>query len=75
MTAKTPTQIQPTHPPETDAVELQITIPVSRESTPKAESLRAARARLLSEYGPCAACHPELLIATARQIETETSDV
>lgn len=73
MTAKTPTQIQPTHPLETEAVELQITVPEPDEATPSADALRAARARLLSEYGPCAACHPELLIATARQIETETS--
>ena len=73
MTAKTSTQIQPTHPLETEAVELQITMLVSDDSTPKADALRAARARLLSEYGPCAACHPELLIATARQIETEMS--
>lgn len=38
---------------------------------PEPADLKAARALLLAEYGPCAACHPELLLATARRLRRE----
>lgn len=38
---------------------------------PKVESLKQARSMLLAEYGPCAASHPELLMATARRLEQD----
>ncbi len=71
MTGIPSTKINPPQPLVSKAVEMKIAPPEAGESTPKADSLRAARARLLAEYGPCAACHPELLIATARRIENE----
>lgn len=46
----------------------------SRLVEPKVESLKQARSILLAEYGPCAAGHPELLIATARRLERDASD-
>ena len=75
MTGTPSTNILPAQSLVTEPVEIKIGTAAAIEITPKAESLRAARARLLSEYGPCAACHPELLIATARQIEIERSSV
>ena len=41
------------------------------DSEPRMETLRAARSLLLAEYGPCAANHPELLLATARRLQSE----
>lgn len=73
MTGISSTKIIPTQPLVSKAVEMKIPPFEVDESTPNADSLRAARARLLAEYGPCAACHPELLIATARRIENERS--
>lgn len=73
MTGIPSTKIIPTQPLVSRAVEMKVAPFEVDESTPNAESLRAARARLLAEYGPCAASHPELLIATARRIENERS--
>lgn len=40
----------------------------SAGTLPSASDLKAARAMLLAEYGPCAAAHPEILVAAARGI-------
>jgi len=36
---------------------------------PRMEALKEARSLLMSEYGPCAANHQDLLLATARRIQ------
>jgi hypothetical protein len=41
------------------------------EQLPSAVDLRAARSLLLAEYGPCAASHEAILIATARRLAAE----
>ena len=41
---------------------------------PKVESLKLARSMLLAEYGPCAAGHHDLLMATARRLERDATD-
>ena len=41
------------------------------ERMPSAEDLRAARRLLLAEYGPCAASHEAILVATARRLAAE----
>ena len=41
------------------------------ERLPSADDLRAARRLLLAEYGPCAACHEAILVATARRLAAE----
>ena len=43
----------------------------SRGQEPPMDTLRAARNLLLAEYGPCAASHPELLLATARRLQRD----
>lgn len=59
-------------PPIAAAVRLTVAARQGEERPlPGAVDLKAARQRLLAEYGPCAACHPELLIATARRIAAE----
>ena len=45
----------------------------SQNPEPQMETLRAARSLLLAEYGPCAANHPELLIATARRLQSDAN--
>ena len=40
---------------------------------PSVSELKAARAMLLAEYGPCAAAHPELLVATARRLRRDAA--
>jgi hypothetical protein len=42
-----------------------------QDRLPSAADLRAARSLLLAEYGPCAASHEEILIATARRLAAE----
>ena len=51
--------------------EIKVGIVAPEGPEPRMENLRAARSLLLAEYGPCAANHPELLIATARQIQLD----
>ena len=57
-------------PPIAAAVRLTVAARRSEERPiPEPADLKAARALLLAEYGPCAACHPELLVATARRLQ------
>ena len=64
--------IKQTRVPAPSAIpELEVGIRDSKVLEPRMETLRAARNLLLSEYGPCAANHTELLIATARQLELD----
>jgi len=42
-----------------------------QDQLPSAADLRAARSLLLAEYGPCAASHEAILIATARRLAAE----
>ena len=51
--------------------EIEVGVMDPDDSEPRMETLRAARSLLLAEYGPCAANHPELLLATARRLQSE----
>ena len=52
--------------------ELEVSAVPGEGDPPSPESLKAARSLLLAEYGPCAAAHEEILVATARRIEAGT---
>ena len=59
-------------PPIAAAVRLTVAARRGEDrSIPDPADLKAARALLLAEYGPCAACHPELLVATARRLQQD----
>ena len=55
-----------------DVPELEVSAVPGEPGPPSPESLKAARSLLLAEYGPCAAAHEEILVATARRIEAGT---
>ena len=61
-------------PDLTTIPEIKVGVVESDDLEPSMETLRAARSLLLSEYGPCAANHPELLIATARRLERDADE-
>ena len=51
--------------------EIEVGVIDSEAAEPPMDTLRAARNLLLSEYGPCAADHPDLLFATARRLQRD----
>lgn len=55
------------------AIELKVGDGEADDIEPGLEALQEARRRLLAEYGPCAAGHTDLLMATARRIENDRS--
>ena len=51
--------------------EIEVGVVAKDVPEPRMDALRAARSLLLSEYGPCAANHPDLLLATARRLQLD----
>ena len=73
MSGSPPVKPSPAVPLPREAVELKVASDGSTDTEPGLDALQEARRRLLAEYGPCAAGHVDLLMATARRIENDRS--